>query len=61
MNANELKTLVEHSLAELKAVNVETIDLAGKTDIADYMIVASGTSDARTLRAGKTVVAAADT
>ena len=45
MNANELKTLVEHSLAELKAVNVETIDLAGKTDIADYMIVASGTSD----------------
>ena len=45
MNVNELKTLVEHSLAELKAVNVETIDLAGKTDIADYMIVASGTSD----------------
>ena len=45
MNANELKNLVEHSLAELKAVDVEIIDLAGKTDIADYMVVASGTSD----------------
>ena len=45
MNADALKTLVEHSLEELKAVDIETIDLAGQTDIADYMIVASGTSD----------------
>ena len=45
MNASELKTLVLESLESLKAVNIETIDLAGKTDIADYMIIASGTSD----------------
>ena len=45
MNANELKTLVLASLEDLKAVNIQTIELAGKTDIADYMIVASGTSD----------------
>ena len=40
MNASELKTLVLESLESLKAVNIETIDLAGKTDIADYMIIA---------------------
>lgn len=37
--------LVERSLGEDKALNVATIDLAGKTTIADYMVVASGTSN----------------
>lgn len=31
-----------------KANNVVTIDLEGKTDIADYMVIASGTSDRHT-------------
>ena len=30
MNANELKTLVLASLEDLKAVNIQTIELAGK-------------------------------
>lgn len=31
-----------------KASNVVTINLQGKTDIADYMVIASGTSDRHT-------------
>ena len=31
-----------------KANNVVTINLEGKTDIADYMVIASGTSDRHT-------------
>ncbi|MDO4435601.1 MAG: ribosome silencing factor [Cardiobacteriaceae bacterium] len=40
-----LKTLVESALDELKAVNPTVISLAGKTDWADYIIIATGTSD----------------
>ena len=39
-----LLALIEKSLADDKAVDVVAIDLAGKTLIADYMVVASGTS-----------------
>ena len=44
MNASELKTLVLASLESLKAVNIEPSPCR-QTDIADYMIIASGTSD----------------
>ncbi|MBR1374561.1 MAG: ribosome silencing factor [Cardiobacteriaceae bacterium] len=40
-----LLNLVENTLAEIKAVNTQTISLAGKADFADYIVVASGTSD----------------
>ena len=40
----ELKELIEHSLDADKAENIETIDLRGQSALADYMIVASGTS-----------------
>ena len=39
---DELKALVEKSLDDDQAEDVVVIDLAGKTSIADYMIVASG-------------------
>ncbi|MBK3776857.1 ribosome silencing factor [Azospirillum sp. YIM DDC1] len=39
---DELKALVEQSLDDDQAEDVVVIDLAGKTSIADYMIVASG-------------------
>lgn len=45
MNAQQIKELVQNSLEDMKAVDIQTIDLAGKSDIADYMIIASGTSD----------------
>ena len=45
MTPEQLKTLVQNSLEDLKAVDVQVIDLKGKADFADYMVIASGTSD----------------
>ena len=42
--ADDVLQAVKSSLDNDKAENVVVIDLAGKTNIADYMIVASGTS-----------------
>ena len=43
-DAQRMKTLVETTLRNHKADDIVVIDLAGKTDIADFMIIASGTS-----------------
>ena len=40
----QLKKVIENALDDNKADNIVTIDLAGKSSFADYMIVASGTS-----------------
>jgi ribosome-associated protein len=40
-----LRDVVLGALAELKAVNVRSLDVRGITDITDTMVVASGTSD----------------
>jgi ribosome-associated protein len=40
-----LEKLVLAALDEMKAVNITLLDVRGLTDIADAMIVASGTSD----------------
>lgn len=45
MNVEQLKELVHASLEDMKGVDIQTIELAGKSDIADYMVVVSGTSD----------------
>ncbi len=42
--ADALLKIVERSLDDDQAVDVAVIDLAGKTSIADYMVVASGRS-----------------
>ena len=39
-----LKTTIEQILSDNKAIDVRVIDLKGKSTVADYMIVASGTS-----------------
>ena len=39
-----MKKLIETALDEDKAEDVTTINLAGKSDFADYMIIASGRS-----------------
>ena len=44
MEVNKIKKLIQKSLNENKANNIVTIDLKRKSYIADYMIVASGTS-----------------
>ena len=40
----KLKTLIEKSLDDDKALDIVTVDLAGKSSLGDYMIIASGTS-----------------
>ncbi len=43
-NAGELRRIIEDTLDEAKAEDVVCISLAGKTEIADYMIVATALS-----------------
>ena len=44
MEVNKIKKIIENSLNQNKANNIVTIDLKKKSYIADYMIIASGTS-----------------
>ena len=39
-----LKTKIEQILSDNKAIDIKTINLEGKSTVADYMIIASGTS-----------------
>lgn len=41
----EIKNLVVAALDDLKAVNLQVIDVRGKTSFADFMVIASGTSN----------------
>ena len=43
-NSLDLKNKIVEKLDSNKALNIVTIDLEGKSSIADYMIIASGTS-----------------
>ena len=45
MQAEQIRDLVIHALEDVKAVDVKTIDVRGKTAITDFMVVATGTSD----------------
>jgi ribosome-associated protein len=40
-----LKTVISDALADMKALEVRILDVRGLTDIADFMVIASGTSD----------------
>jgi ribosome-associated protein len=40
-----LKSVVLAALDDMKALEVKVLDVRGLTDIADYMVIASGTSD----------------
>ena len=40
-----LKSVVIEALADMKALEVKVLDVRGLTDIADFMVIASGTSD----------------
>jgi ribosome silencing factor RsfS/YbeB/iojap len=37
--------VVETALADMKAVDIRVLDVRGVSDVADYMVIASGTSD----------------
>lgn len=43
--AASLKTVILAALDDMKALEVKFLDVRGLTDIADFMVIASGTSD----------------
>jgi len=45
MEADTLKQLVVESLDDLKAINTVILDVTALTDVMDYMVIASGTSN----------------
>jgi ribosome-associated protein len=44
MGVDELRVLVMNALEDLKAENIVELDVRDKTDVTDYIIVASGNS-----------------
>lgn len=45
MTAEELKNLAINAIEDLKAQDIVVLDVRGKANFTDFMIVASGTSD----------------
>ena len=45
MQADALTRLVADALDDLKAVNTVTLDVTGLTDVMDYLVITSGTSN----------------
>tara|TARA_R110002110_G_C13470513_1_gene720782 strand:- start:16202 stop:16537 length:336 start_codon:yes stop_codon:yes gene_type:complete len=45
MEAETLKHVVVDALEDLKAINVVTLDVRELTDVMDYLVIASGTSN----------------
>ncbi len=45
MQATEIAALAEQALEDLKAQNIKRLDVRELTDIADYLIIASGNSN----------------
>jgi len=54
-----LEKLVLKALEDMKAVNIKVLDVRGLTDVADTMIVASGTSDRHVKAVAESVVVSA--
>lgn len=55
MELDQLKQLVLDSLEDMKAQDVQVLDVRGKTAITDLMVVASGTSERHVKAIAETV------
>jgi len=55
MEIEELRDLVVNVLDDMKATDVAVIDVRDKTSIADYFVIASGTSDRHVKSAAEAV------
>ncbi|WP_026340824.1 ribosome silencing factor [Thioalkalivibrio sp. ALJT] len=55
MNSEQLLELVTTALDDMKAQNIRSIDVRGKTTLADYMVIASGTSGRHVQSAAESV------
>jgi ribosome-associated protein len=51
-----LKNVVVDALSDMKALEVKLLDVRGLTDITDFMVIASGTSDRHVRSAAQRVV-----
>ena len=45
MQVEELRDLVVASLEDMKAIDITTLDVRGRTAITDFFVIASGTSE----------------
>ncbi len=44
MNLDEIRDLVQNSLEDMKAVDIVSIDVRGKSSMTDFLFIASGNS-----------------
>lgn len=57
MQIDELRTLVQNALQDLKAENIVELDVREKTSVTDYIVVAGGTSSRHVKSIANNVVA----
>ena len=55
MQLEQLRQLVVDTLGDMKARDIEVMDVRGKTAVTDFMVVASGTSDRHVKAIAETV------
>ncbi|MCF1183892.1 ribosome silencing factor [Marichromatium gracile] len=55
MQLEQLRELVVETLNDMKANDIEVIDVRGKTAVTDFMVIASGTSDRHVKAIAETV------
>ncbi len=56
MQTDQLITLVQNALEDMKARDVVVLDVNGKSSVTDYMVVASGTSKRHVISVAQEVV-----
>jgi ribosome-associated protein len=59
MDSLAVKELAEAALDDLKAVNIEVLDVSSLTDVMEYLVVASGTSNRHVKSLADNVIVAA--
>lgn len=59
MDSLAVKELAEAALDDLKAVNVDVLDVSALTDVMEYLVVASGTSNRHVKSLADNVIVAA--
>ena len=55
MHVEELRDLVIQTLEDMKAFDIVSLDVRGKTSITDFFVIASGTSDRHVKSAAESV------
>ena len=59
MRSKDLVGMVEEALDELKAVDIQTLEVGKMTSITDFMVIAGGTSDRHVRAVADNVIAKA--